>query len=245
MESATVQRLTDLNREFYDQHAENFADTRPRLAPGILRLLTQVPPGARVLELGCGDGKTARWLARHAPPALYLGLDHSAAMLERARRYSLAAGGLPGSAGFGLADLTAPGGLPLLRAAAFDWVLAFAVWHHLPGFETRARLLAAVADRLAPAGVVALSNWQFIRSARWQERVVPWAALGLTEAAVERGDYLLSWERKGQRGMRYVHVVDTAEARQLAEHAGLTATEVFSSDGRSNQLAEYVALRKV
>jgi SAM-dependent methyltransferase len=244
MESATVQRLIDLNREFYDQHAEAFADTRPRLAPGIARVLAEVTPGARVLEVGCGDGKTARWLARHASPRLYLGLDNSAAMLQRARRYTLAAG-LTERAVFALADITAPGGLPLLPAPAFDWVFAFAVCHHLPGFETRARLLGEVAARLAPAGGVALSNWQFTRSARLQQRVVPWAAVGLAEADVEPGDYLLSWERKGQPGLRYVHVLDTAEARLLAERAGLAVTEVFSSDGRSNKLAEYVVMRRV
>ena len=95
MESATVQRLNALTREFYDQHAEAFADSRPRLAAGVRRVLAQVPPGARVLEIGCGDGKAARWLARQAAPAFYLGMDSSEGMLERARRYSAAAAARP------------------------------------------------------------------------------------------------------------------------------------------------------
>jgi tRNA (uracil-5-)-methyltransferase TRM9 len=243
MDSATVRRLTELNREFYDQHAESFADTRPRLAPGAARLLVQIRPGARVLELGCGDGKVARRLARHALPALYLGLDHSAAMLQRARRYGLASGGLPAQAGFALADLAA-GALPI-SPAAFDWVLAFAVFHHLPGLETRARLMRQTAARLAPGGMVVLSNWQFTRSARLLGRVVPWTAIGLTAADVEPGDYLLAWERKGRQGMRYIHLLETAEARQLAERAGLVVLEVFSSDGHSNRLAEYVVMSRV
>ena len=243
MESATIRRLADLNRAFYDQHAENFADSRPRLAPGAARLLADLRPGARVLELGCGDGKAARRLARDAPPAFYLGLDGSLAMLLRARRYCLAAGALPPQTGFALADLSA-GALPL-SPAAFDCALAFAVLHHLPGFDTRARLMAGVAARLAPGGRALLSNWQFTRSARLLERVVPWAAAGLTEADVEPGDYLVAWERKGRQGVRYIHLLDAAEARQLAERAGLAVLDVFSSDGRSNRLAEYVVMSRV
>lgn len=269
MESASIQRLNTLNREFYDQHAENFADSRPRLAPGIRRVLAQVTPGARVLELGCGDGKTGRWLARNASPALYLGLDNSAAMLERARKYSegirtkeQGARGkdeeqettapflLPSSfflspSSFVLSDLASPDWTRDLPGAPFNYIFAFAVFHHLPAFETRIRLMGDLAARLAPGGVFAMSNWQFLRSARLQQRVVPWLVLNLTEAYVEPGDHLLAWERKGRRGLRYVHLLNEAEARYLGEHAGLAVTEVFSSDGASGQLAEYVVMKKV
>ena len=40
----------------------------------------------RVLDIGCGNGQTARLAARRASPGLALGVDLSAAMLERARR---------------------------------------------------------------------------------------------------------------------------------------------------------------
>ncbi len=256
MESATVQRLNALTREFYDQHAEAFADSRPRLAAGVKRVLAQVPSGARVLEVGCGDGKTARWLARHAAPRFYLGVDSSEGMLERARRYSALDAAAQarrqpppafhlGADAFVRLDVTASNWTNALGELPFDVILAFAVFHHLPGFETRARLMRELAGRLRPGGRMAMSNWQFLRSRRVGGHVVPWAALDLKDGDVEPGDHLLSWERRGQRGLRYVHLLDEADARQLARQAGLQVLEVFSADGVSGDLAEYVVLGTV
>ncbi len=257
MDSATVRRLNELNREFYDEHAENFADSRPRLAPGIRRVLAQVRPGARVLEAGCGDGKAGRWLRRNAALAFYLGLDNSRAMLERARSYSEEEGRSKKEAvpalsfalsplSFALVDVTSPAWTQGLPESPFDYIFAFAVFHHLPGFDTRAQVMGDIVAHLAAGGTFAMSNWQFLRSPRLKQRIAPWPeAPGLTAADVEPGDYLLTWERRGRTGLRYVHALDEPEARRLAQRAGLTVTEVFSSDGASGELAEYVVMKKV
>jgi hypothetical protein len=68
--------------------------------------------------------------------------------------------------------------------------------------------------------------------------------LNLSGSAVEPGDYLITWERHRRRGLRYVHLLDEAEARQLAEAARLDVVEVFHSDGVSNDLADYVIMHK-
>lgn len=267
MELSTVRLLADLNRRFYEQHAENFADSRPRLQPGVRRILDRIAPGARVLELGCGDGKVARALtAVH-----YTGLDQSAALLERAARYmskdhaprasgdryapqpiddsplqtSVAQRGGPSREAvvFLEADLlssTIPDALP---PTPFDWILAFAVFHHLPSHAARQVVLDHLARRLAPGGQFVMSNWQFHTSTRLLRRQVPWSTLDLTPADVEPGDALLTWERKGRHGLRYVHALATAEAHTLAAAAGLQVTEVFQADGVTDALAEYVVAK--
>ncbi len=252
MDAAVRRRLNELNREFYDAHAEAFADSRPRLAPGIRRVLAHLAPGARVLEVGCGDGKVGRWLRRNVPDAVYWGIDSSVGMLERAKRYSRQPSAVsyqPSAVSrqrlnFVQADLTAPDWPRGLPAEPFDWALAFAVLHHIPGRAARAEVLRTLAAHLSPGGALALSNWQFTRSARLLARVAPWSTLELAEGAVEPGDYLLTWERAGRRGLRYVLALDEAEARALAAEAGLTVTEVFQSDGGSGALADYALLSK-
>lgn len=245
MDAVVRRRLNELNREFYEAHAEAFADSRPRLAPGTRRVLARIAPGARVLEVGCGDGKVGRWLRRNAAGSFYFGLDASEGMLERAERYSSQKSEIRSQKlNFVQADLTAPDWPRVLPAEPFDWVVAFAVLHHLPGQEARAEVMRTLAAHLAPGGALAMSNWQFARSVRLLARVAPWSTLNLTEGEVEPGDYLLTWERAGRHGLRYVHALDEAEARALAAGAGLTVTDVFQSDGVSGVLADYALLSK-
>ncbi len=256
MRPEVLARLAALNHAFYAAHGEAFADTRPRLAAGVRRVLERIPAGAAVLEAGCGDGKVGRWLARNVENVNYVGLDASAAMLARAREFSApwTVSQEPGSptsqsaAGHSLhfrhADLLAPDLDPALGAGRYDWILAFAVFHHLPGAEARARVLRSLADRLTPGGWLAFSNWQFGRSPRLRGRVRDWSALELGSADVETGDYLLAWERRGQSGLRYVHLLDEAEARGLAADAGLVVREVFRADGVTDDLADYLVAQK-
>jgi tRNA (uracil-5-)-methyltransferase TRM9 len=266
MELSTIQRLAALNQRFYAEHAENFADARPRLPVGVQRVLAGVAAGARVLEVGCGDGKVGRALARQGVAA-YVGLDSSEAMLERAARYMMKdrfAGQTPlggreqatngaveasvlrpakRASVFLPADLTSPSWSGVIAGGSFDWILAFAVFHHLPGYDLRAGVLQTLAGHLAPGGRVALSNWQFTRSERLKKRIVAWATAGITEDDVEAGDYLLSWERKGTHGLRYVHVLDDLEARRIAAGVGLQVVETFSADGVTGDLSEYVVMK--
>jgi len=257
MELTTARKLADLNRRFYEDHAIAFAHRRATPQRGVRRILAMIPGGATVLELGCGDGKAAQALAAGSQIAAYLGLDLSPALLERARKVTgdEQRATAPGphtpspvtrrtSFAFALADLTSPDWARSLASRTFDWVLAFSVFHHLPGAAARAQILQTLAGRLNPGGTVVISNWQFTRSERLKRRIVPWTAISLSEAEVEAHDYLLAWERNNQRGLRYVHLLDETEAQQMAEAAGLAATEIFRSDGVTDDLADYVVMRK-
>ncbi|MGQ0600687.1 MAG: class I SAM-dependent methyltransferase [Anaerolineales bacterium] len=244
MEPSIQKRLAELNREFYDTHGDDFAVTRPRLAPGVKRVVGRIPVGSRVLEVGCGDGKVGRRLAERG--VHYLGLDSSVAMLARAQslteNWRLENPQFSNSLlSFAYSDLLSA---DRLTGQTFHWILAFAIFHHLPGYEARRRVIQTLAAQLEPGGTLVMSNWQLTRSERLRQRIAPWSAIGLSEADMEPNDFLLTWKRGGRRGLRYVHVLAEAEARQLAVAAGLSVVEVFSADGASDDLAEYVVMRK-
>ena len=251
MKLSTAAHLAALNQRFYADHAENFADARPRLPAGVQRILAGVSPGARVLEVGCGDGKVGRALARSGVGA-YLGLDASEAMLAKAeeltkderRRTNDQQVLRPAQRSFDFkySDLSSSSWPQVLPPSPFDWILAFAVFHHLPGYELRAGVLQTLADHLAPGGRLALSNWQFTRSDRLKKLIVSWSQAGLSDHDVEPGDYLLSWERKGARGLRYVHLLDAAETGRMASKAGLRVVDSFRADGLTDDLTDYVVL---
>src|SRR5215210_6688851 len=93
--------------------------------------------GARVLDLGCGPGE----LVPHLGNARYVGVDASAAYIERARRVH------GDRAEFRLGDATELDD----DLRGFDLVLAFGLIHHLDDEGARAAYREA-AEALAPGG---------------------------------------------------------------------------------------------
>ncbi len=267
MHADTARRLALLNAAFYEQHGLAFAETRPRLNPGVRQVLAHIAPGARVLDVGCGDGKPGRWLAERAmareaerptrpgtglPSDVggsegravarsidYLGLDASASMIARARALT----GERAGVAFAQVDVLAEG-WAAPYADGFGWVLAFAVLHHVPGANGRARLLRELAACCQPGGRVAISCWRPSRSPRLLGRVAAWSEIGLTAHDVDPGDLLMAWERAGQRGWRYVHDLDPLVLAALAEQAGLTLRDRFVADGHAGDLADYAIFER-
>jgi SAM-dependent methyltransferase len=244
MQAAVAQRLIALNKEFYQTHAANFSATRSRLQPGALRALAAVPPGARVLDLGCGNGGVAAELAQRGWLGQYVGVDFSAELLEEAnkklRRFEVEGPRFK----FSQLDLSSPDWAQesAISNLQFDFIFALAVMHHVPGPELRLEFLRQVRGLLAAGGRFVHSNWQFMRSLKLAARVQPWAAASLDAADVDPGDYLLDWRGGGQRqqpALRYVHQFSEAELGELAAASRFSVQESFASDGYSSNLALY------
>jgi tRNA (uracil-5-)-methyltransferase TRM9 len=244
MDGPTISRLLDINRQFYQKFAASFSVTRRRLQPGVTRILSELPPGAHLVDLGCGNGELAATLARHGWPGAYLGVDFSAGLLAEAE---LALSRVPSPnliAQFLRLDLAEPSGLVDLseRLQPVQAVLAFAVFHHIPGVEMRRTLLEQVQRVLRassdPRAVFIHSEWQFLASPRLAARALPWERAGLAPAQVDAGDYLLDWRRDGA-GLRYVHAFSEPELEELAGSCGFRIRETFYSDGENGRLGLY------
>lgn len=219
-------------------------ETRERLQPGVLKVLDAVPPGASVLDLGCGHGKVAEHLISRGHHGFYLGVDSSEPLLHLAREYRI-----PENFRFRKADLTAPewslqvrNTLPPDHPQSFLWILIFALLHHIPSEGSRGEFLQEVRAWLDPDGWVAISVWDFMGSERLRQRILPWSAVELSPDQVEEGDYLLDW-RRGGLGMRYVHHFSEEELKDLAASAGYQISETFRSDGEGGRLGLYTLLR--
>jgi 2-polyprenyl-3-methyl-5-hydroxy-6-metoxy-1,4-benzoquinol methylase len=236
MDSTTLEKLIQVNYQFYQTFAAHFAETRQRLQPGVVKLLERIPPQADILDVGCGNGQLGQELARRNHRGRYLGLDFSTELLDVARS------GLTESPNISYtqADLTAPDWAEAIddRDAHFDVVLAFAVFHHIPGHQLHRRILEQIRTLLKPEGRLMHSNWQFLNSPRLRKRIQPWEKVGLKPADIGPDDYLLDW-RRGGRGYRYVHHFNEEQLAKLAAETGFRVVETFYSDGKGGNLALY------
>lgn len=239
MQPAVADKLWQLNRDFYAALAEPFAASRAAPQAGWQRLLPWLPTKGTLLDIGCGNGRLAHFLHRRRSALHYIGVDGSAALLGEATRRAAAAD-IPAS--FVQADLAAADWPTQVARQSVEAIALLAVLHHVPGRRHRVGLLRALRRLLAPEGVLLLSTWQFLNEDRLRRKQMPWSAAGLAPDQVESGDYLLDWQRSGV-GLRYCHLVDEAELRQLAAEAGLEPQTVYHDDGRSRMLNLFAVLR--
>ncbi|MBP7998417.1 MAG: class I SAM-dependent methyltransferase [Chloroflexi bacterium] len=234
MNETIAQQLLALNRSFYDQVAEPFAQSRARPQPGFNLLLEHLPrPCPHLLELGCGEGRFGRFLLDRQAITAYTGIDFSAPLLAKAAALT------PGT--FLERDISQPGSLE--GVGSFTAIACLAVLQHIPGRENRVRLLREIGRHLGERGRVVLSSWQFQTSQRQQRKIVEWATIGLDQSDIEADDYLLTWQRGGT-ALRYVCLINADETVALAAAAGLTCLHQFRSDGKEGDLSLYSILAK-
>ncbi|MFQ3647726.1 MAG: class I SAM-dependent methyltransferase [Anaerolineae bacterium] len=235
MQPRIVAQLNALNRQFYATVADAFDQTRGSAWPGWQHLLPHLPTvrPLRVLDVGCGNGRFARFLHAVGLPVDYTGVDSSPALLARARE------ALQPLACWRLIEqdvIEQP-----LAEGEYDLVGVFGVLHHVPARAGRVAWMRQLAQRVAVGGVLAYASWRFMEDARLRARVVPWPPELAGE--VEAGDVLLDW-RQGAHALRYCHAVDDDEQAQIDASLGLTLLARYRADGSSGQLNAYSVLRR-
>lgn len=233
MESSIAHLLIELNHRFYTDFGENFSATRRRIQPGVYQIISALSKSVDILDLGCGNGEIAHALASIDFQGTYTGLDFSAPLLGDADQINSQ---FPVQ--FIIRDLSTPGWEKELKTESYSIITAFAFFHHIPSDPLRIDLLQKIRQLLKPGGRFIMSNWQFLNSEKLRQRIQPWDAIGLNDAQVDPGDYLLDW-RSGGKGLRYAHHYSAEELTHLAQKTGFCIKENFLSDGENNRLGLY------
>ncbi len=242
LDAKTVRTLNGINRHFYRAHAEAFSATRQAPWPGWCRVLdlAEARAGGRpldVLDVGCGNGRFAAFLADRGTRYRYLGIDASPELLAHAHGRSSS----DETVRYHRADFLEE---PIGDGSGhrFSLVVLFGVLHHVPGREQRLALLRSLARCLQPRGLLVVTAWQ-LALRRFVEKVRSWkefndtASQPIDLSQLEPGDHLLPWGNGD--GIRFCHFADDAEIDALSREARLARIAAFGEDGPSGDLNRY------
>jgi len=237
MNNEDHRKLLQINQDFYQRYAGSFSSTRTQAQPGVRKLIDSIPKDAAILDVGCGNGTLARALKTRSFQGSYYGVDMSAELLKNARESTQEADS--NRFKFQQIDLADPDWVDHIPGNTYDWLVSFAVLHHLPGSEFRRRTIASFAKLISAKGSVAVSVWQWQNSPRLRSHVLPWKTVDLRPEDVDEGDVLLDWRASETPGVRYVHTFDESSLTTLGESAGFRVADSFLSDGKPGNLALY------
>jgi SAM-dependent methyltransferase len=249
MNAETVAVLDEINRSFYRLHAHSFSLSRGSPWPGWIRLLPLLQPAlagpdARILDLGCGNGRFLRWLHENCEePVAAFGVDRSLPLLAHA---------VGSGSRLAAADPLAPQDLGCFRSESFDVIVVMGVLHHVPSRERRRALLEQIVRLLRPDGLAVVTCWQFGDRPRFLRRAIAWldynrqSARPVDVEQLEPGDTLLPWgDAEGDtESLRYCHHTPPEEMTELVNLAALEQVASFRADGATGDLNHYVVARR-
>ena len=242
MDRIEIQKLKELNNEFYQENHISFSLTRNHAWDGwkhVLQSTSRTPTS--ILDVACGNMRFKAFLdERFDLIPKYYGVDSCAALVPDAFRDSFQELDIID----GLLEETLE---ETLMAPECDLTVCFGFMHHVPSYALRASLMRALVGKTVKGGVVAVSFWQFAQERGFRERALrsTLQALEDHDIALDEGDYLLGWQNK-EGTFRYCHSFAIEEIMRLVEECGCEAKLIdrFNADGRTESMNAYVILRK-
>lgn len=171
------------------------------------------PAGKTALEIGCGIGRMTRCLAAEFGEAI--GIDISAEMVERARKYGWPRARFVVGTGAGLEGI---------ESESIDFVFSFIVFQHIPDRNIILRYIEEVGRVLRQGGLF-----------RVQLNGLPYVRIGgnVWEGYISQSPKLrrvglkkLPFVRRRRLGTWLGHPVSVGEVREACRRGGLQLTDV-------------------
>lgn len=241
MNKKTVDKLLQLNRDFYNNVGPSFSKTRQYGWPGWKILLEYIKDNGlkcnKILDLACGNGRFFKSAVKYFPDIDYLGIDDNEMLLHDAEIENASS-----RARFINMDL-------ILKYDEIpsdnDLIVLFGFMHHIPSSELRIKVLTSIKDKMGKSSILALSLWDFVGK-RYHERSDEKELIneiGIDPLDLELNDHILDW-RSGKRAYRYAHSYTEKEIDELMNASGLEMLHSYTSDGRDNTSNRYFITKR-
>jgi tRNA (uracil-5-)-methyltransferase TRM9 len=250
MNSNTTQKIVDLNLDFYERigplwnQGANYSWDGWEEVLKVINNKFSNQKQLKILDLGAGNCRFLNYLASEVSFDLdYTGIDFSDSMLNLSE---INKSNKIINIKILKKDLLKESWAIDLDLNSFDLVVAFGLFHHIPGFQNRLNIFQRIKDLLVKEGIYVFTTWQFLDVPRLQKRIA-WPndldddfilkRLEISKSDLEQGDYFLDWVKK-EIGYRYAHAFSDQEIMDLTK--GLELIKDYRSDGRNMNRNRYL-----
>jgi SAM-dependent methyltransferase len=233
MQEDDSRKIVDKVRDDYNLIAKEWDISRNQPSRMKMNLISDVEADIEVLDIGCGNGLMVPYVLEKG--AFYFGLDISDNLINIAReRY--AAEIEAGKAKFVVGEAT---DLPF-KDNEFDFVMSFAVLHHIPSEQLRKKFFDEIQRVLRPNRKVKITAWNLLSDWASSRFDVSGQLGGKTS-----GDVMIPWRgTEGALVNRFVHQFSIEELYALAEGSGFFDVRVdyFNRGGIKVENGEEIVL---
>ncbi|KAJ2950413.1 hypothetical protein O0L34_g8655 [Tuta absoluta] len=246
IENGVASNLEELHvHQVYEQIAGHFSSTRHKPWPRVVEFMESVPPGAVVLDLGCGNGKNI--LPRN--DIWQVGGERSSGLLWECKQHTR---GIPLADCVRL-DLLHAG----LRPSCADVVICIAVIHHFSSYVRRLQSIETISRLLRPSGRALITVWakdqtksNYLlkdKTSHSNDQVISVGGVSLpvheNRTQFKHNDLLVPWKLRTKKEnklsdkpentlLRYYHVFEENELENLCKEVpGLEVENSFYEEG--------------
>ncbi|KKP37629.1 MAG: hypothetical protein UR27_C0004G0042 [Candidatus Peregrinibacteria bacterium GW2011_GWA2_33_10] len=211
----TADKILGIVNQNYEEIGQEFSETRKHIWPEFKFFEKYFKKGAKVLDVGCGNGRLVEFLKNYSID--YTGLDQSKKLIEEAKKNFSNKNFVQGNI------LKLP-----FRDSSFDIIFCIAVLHHIPSVEYRKKAISEIKRVLKNKGIAIISTWNMYQPKF--DKIRKKAALNsiLTFGNKSKKDLFFYWGKE-KKSLRYYYAFHAAEFSDLIEGNGLKRLEVFGT----------------
>lgn len=231
MNPETAKQILQLTQDGYERIAKFFDKTRNTIWEDFNIFKASVKDGARVLDVGCGNGRL--FAALKDKHVTYIGVDQNPYLIAQAQeRYP--------EAQFFVGDILSLDTIPGIAGEKFDCIFSVAVVCHIPSTELRKRVIMAMRSLLVRDGLLMMLNWNLWRIALKHKNIwksfyqrlmlspLTWREMyAVSERDMGFRDVMTWWGARNNGAPLYYRALSVGELRAACRDVGFSDISCF------------------
>lgn len=215
----------------YNRIAKKFSKTRHYSWPEFEDFLKYIPKNAKVLDIGCGNGRLYDFLKKQTAYNIqYTGIDFSEDLLNQAKK-------LHPEGKFIYMDMNS---LKDLQEKNFDIIFFIASFHHLSSQKERLHVLSEVKQKLKKDGKICMTNWNLFQKKYFKyfiKNIIMFFSALFTKNkhSYVWNDVFIPFNNNGEVLQRYYHAFTDREISHLLKKASFQIIESMSYNKKIRQ----------